>query len=191
MNGTHMLDCLLWFIGSEVVAIKGSVTNKIVRQKADDSIIGLLEFANGVYATAVHSCSKHPGHPPEQWLTGEIIGTEGSIKTIPYQGKAWLNTQDEYVDIELAKNPSREKDITAFVNAQTGAPADTPIAQSIIEEMSGVANEVAAFVKAIETGTEPPISNAHALAVIRSLLSIEESSRTGREVRLRIPYPKL
>ena len=185
MNGTHMMDCLLWFIDSEVVAVKGNVTNKIVRQKADDSLIALLEFANGVYATVVHSCSKDPGHPPEQWLTGEIIGTEGSIKTIPYQGKAWLNTQDEYEPIELGTDLSREKDITAFVNERTGSPIDTPIAQSIIEEILGVTNEVAAFVKAIETGTEPPISNTHALAVIKSLLAIEESSRTGREVRLR------
>ena len=96
-----------------------------------------------------------------------------------------MNTQDEYEPIELGTDLSREKDITAFVNERTESPADTPIAQSIIEEILGVTNEVAAFVKAIETGTEPPISNIHALSVIKSLLAIEESSRTGREVRLR------
>lgn len=185
MNVAHMMDCLLWFIGSEVVAVKGSVTNKIVRQKADDSIIALIQFANEVYATVVHSCSKCPEHPPEQWLTGEITGTEGSIKTIPYQGKAWLNIQDEYESIDIETDSSREKDITKFVNTQTGSPANTPVAQSIIEEISGVTIEIAAFVKAIETGTEPPISNKHALAVIEVILAIEESSHTGREVLLR------
>jgi predicted dehydrogenase len=185
MNGAHMVDCLLWFIGSELVAVKGSVTNTIVGQKADDSVIALLQFANGVYATVVHSCSKHPEHPPEQWLTGEIIGAEGRVKTIPYQGKAWLNTEDEYEPIELEKEAAKEKDIAAFVNTITGTPIDAPVAQSIIEEISGVTNEVAAFVTAIESGTEPPISNVHALAVIKALLAIEESARTGREARLR------
>ncbi len=98
---------------------------------------------------------------------------------------SWLNTEGEYEPTALEKDTSREKNITAFVNKRAGAPVNTPIAKSIIEEISGVTDEIAAFVKAIETRTEPPISNTHALSVIKSLLAIEGSSRTGREVRLR------
>jgi predicted dehydrogenase len=186
MNGAHIVDCLLWFVGSEVVAVKGSVTNRIMRQQADDSIIALIEFANGVYATVVHSGSKRPAPgPAEQWLTSVLTGTEGSLKTIPYQAKTWLNTEGEFEPVALETDAARAHAITTFVNMLTGSPAETPIAQSVIEEISGVTSEVAAFVQAIENGTEPPVSNAHALAVMEVILAVEESSRMGREVRLR------
>ena len=189
MNGAHMLDCLLWFVGSEVVAVKGSVTSKIVQQEADDSIIALLEFANGVYATVVHSGSKRPVQPPpEQWLIGETTGTEGAVRTVPYQGEAWLNTEGDYEPVDLGDDGSRAAEVAAFLQATDPATAPSSgaeVPRSAVEEMAGVASEVAAFIGAIESGAEPPVSNAHALAVMEAMLAVEESSRTGREVRLR------
>jgi len=161
------------------------VTDAIVQQKADDSIIAFVEFASGACATLAHSGSKRPEPPPpEQWMTTEITGTEGSLRVISYEGKAWLNTQGEDEPVPQERDAGKERAVAAFLNAESGKPADAPVAQSMIEQTAGIAAEVAAVVQAIETGSEPPVSNAHALAVVRTILAIEESSRTGREVRL-------
>lgn len=185
MNGAHMVDCLLWFIGSEVVSVKGSVTNTIIEQKADDSILAFLEFASGVCATLAHSGSKRPEpSPPEQWMTTEITGTEGSLKVISYEGKAWLNTQGEYEPVTIDRDLDRERAIAAFVNTEAGKPEDAPIAQSTIEQVAGIMDEVRAFVGAIEAGVEPPVGNRHSAAVMEAVFAVEGSSRAGHEVKL-------
>ena len=186
MNGAHMLDCLMWFVDSEVAAVKGSVTNKIVKQKADDSIVAFIEFTSGVCATLAHSGSKRPEPPPpEQWFTTEVTGTEGSARVISYEGKAWVNTQGEDKPVTQQRNAEQEQAVRAFLNAEAGRTADAPMAQSAIEQTSGIVDEVAAFAEAVALGYEPPVSNRHALAVMATILAVEESSRTGREVRLR------
>ena len=45
--------------------------------------------------------------------------------------------------------------------------------------------EIAAFVKAVQSGTELPVSNTHARSLVEVILAVEESLRTGREVQLR------
>ena len=185
MNGAHMLDCLIWFIGSPVVAVKGCVTNRIVGQKADDSIIAFLEFANGVCATLAHSGSKRPDPPPpEQYMATEIVGTEGSARVISYEGKAWVNTQGDDEEVPVGRDTDAEQAIVRFLNEKAGASPGTPVAQSAIEQVKGITDEIAAFVRSIDTGAETPVSNAHSLAVMEAVLAVEESSRTGREVRL-------
>ncbi|GIX07897.1 MAG: oxidoreductase [Candidatus Poribacteria bacterium] len=155
MNGAHMLDRLLWFLGSRVVSVKGMVSNRILGLNADDSVMALLEFENGAYATVQHCGWKRPERliGPDE-LIGEIVGTEGMIKTVPYQNRIWLRKENgEYQELD---------------------PGDR----------GGVTEELAAFVEAILTGRPEPIPNAHSREVVRLLLAVEESSRLGREVRL-------
>lgn len=185
MNGAHMLDLLIWLVGSEVAAVKASVTDKVVRQKADDSIIAFVEFANGVCATLAHSGSKRPDPPPpEQYMTTELVGTEGKLKVVSYEGQAWIDTDGEAVPLELDRDADREQAVRQFLNAENGKPADAPVPQSAVEQTTGIATEVAAFARAIAAGEELPVSNQQSIAVIKAMLAIEESSRTGREVRL-------
>ena len=185
MNGAHMVDCLLWFVGSPAVAVKAMVTNKIIGQNADDSILAFIEFANGTCATLAHTGTKKPEPPPaEQWLTTEVIGTEGSVKAISYEGQAWLNRDGTYERVTLASDAEREEKVVRFLNEESGSPIDTPLPQSAIEQTGGIWAEVSAFVVAINGGQAPPVSNSHALDVMRIILAVEESSRNGREILL-------
>ena len=117
-------------------------------------------------------------------MTTEITGTEGSLKVISYEGKAWLNTQGEYEPVAIDRDLDRERAIAAFVNTEAGKPEDAPVAQSTIEQVAGILDEVRAFVGAIEAGTEPPVSNRHSAAVMEAVLAVEGSSRAGHEVKL-------
>jgi predicted dehydrogenase len=53
-----------------------------------------------------------------------------------------------------------------------------------VERRDAMRDEIAAFAACVEHGTEPPISNRYARAIVEAMLAVEESSRTGREVRL-------
>lgn len=155
MNGSHMIDCLLWFIGAPLKAVKGSVTNKIFGLNADDSSIAILQFENDIYATIVHCGSKRPEQPPpEQWLTIEVTGVEGALKVVSYEGLLSLNLDGNYKSVDVT-------------------PQD------------GMTAEIGAFVRAIETGAPPPITNEFSRSIIEALLAVEQSSDTGREVLLR------
>ena len=74
--------------------------------------------------------------------------------------------------------------MAAFINREAGKPEDAPLAQSAIEQTSGILDEVAACVLAINSGSDLPISNPHARRVIEVILAVEQSAKTGREVRL-------
>lgn len=151
MNAAHMIDRLLWFVESEVVAVKGLVSNRIMKQKADDSAAAMIQFANDVYATIIHSGYAAP--KGEEWHVGEITLTKGMVKTVPGQS-AWVARDGKYEQIPVRRT-------------------------------SAMRDELAGFVQSIQNGTEPPVSNAHARAVVETMLAVEESSRTRREVRLR------
>jgi len=185
MNGAHMLDILLWFVPSPLVSVKGMVTSKIVEQQADDSVLAFFEFENGVCATLAHSGCKRPEPPPaEQYLTTETVGTEGTAGLVSYEGHGWINTDGEDVPVRPARDQDRVREVAAFLNREAGKPEDAPIAQSALEQTSGILDEVAAFVASVEADEDPPVSVQHARDVVEAILAVEESSRTGREVRM-------
>ena len=154
MNGAHIVDRLLFTLESQVAAVKGMVSRKIMRQNADDAVIALLEFENGAYASIVHAGHRKPERMMEKpGYIGEIVGTEGCVRTEPYRGNVWLMTDETYEPVDVPKG-------------------------------GGVAAEIAAFVRALKRGEPPPISNEHSKHVVEILLAVEKSSETGREVRL-------
>jgi predicted dehydrogenase len=84
----------------------------------------------------------------------------------------------------VQRNAERESAVAAFVNEEAGNSLDTPLAQSVIEQTTGILTEVEAFATSILRNEDPPVDLSHAVAVMRALLAIETSSHTGREVRL-------
>ena len=185
MNGAHMLDVLMWLIDSPVTSVKGNVTNTILQQEADDSVCAFLEFANGVSATLNHSGSKRPEPAPaEQWMTTQVIGTEGSARVVSYQGEAYVNCDGKDEPVSQERDAAREGAVAAFINEEAGNPAGMPLAQSAIEQTTGILNEVEAFADAILGDQDLPVGNQQALDVVRVMLAVEASSRSGREVRL-------
>jgi predicted dehydrogenase len=150
MNGAHMIDRLLFFVGSDIVCVKGMLSHRVLGQSCDDTSMALFQFTDGTYATAVHSGYKHP--TGAEWHVGEITATEGMLKAAGNQ--LWVSKEGKYEPVAV--------------------PAE-----------SALVREVAAFAECVRTGAEPPVSNAHSRAVVEALLAVEESSRTGREVRIR------
>ena len=96
-----------------------------------------------------------------------------------------MNCDGEYDPVSVERDHETEIAVTSFVNGINGTDPDSPVARSVVEEIAGVADEVSAFVSAIETRASLPVCNSYARAVMQVLLAVEESSRTGSEIRLR------
>jgi phthalate 4,5-cis-dihydrodiol dehydrogenase len=168
MNGPHMIDRMTMFIQSRVVAVKAMVGTHFVEHPTTDTGVALLQFANGVHATIQH-CGYIQG---VDRFEGEITGTRGQLKfSIRH---LWRSVDGQYVEVPVEARRPRTK-------------PDWPPEQRVDPVMG---NQFAAFVHAIRTGDEPPVSGHYGREIVRVLEACEESARTGCEVRLDEPTEK-
>jgi predicted dehydrogenase len=160
MNGSHMIDRMTFFVGSDVIAVKAMVGARFFDQPCTDCGVALLQFAGGVYATLVHA--GYRDHCGVDRFEAEITATDGQIK---FDGRnLWRSQEDRYAPVEIAAAPPPLKP------GVTCPPT--------------FALQTAAFADAILNDAEPPIPGEYGRQVVRVLNACEESGRTGREVRL-------
>jgi phthalate 4,5-cis-dihydrodiol dehydrogenase len=162
MNGPHMIDRMMMFIGRDVIAVKAMVGTHFVDVPATDTGMALLEFAGGVHATLQH-CGYTNG---VNKFEAEITGTKGQLRLTTTQ--LWQSRDGKYEEVPL--EPS-------LPPLKSDWPADH-------SPGSTFANQLAAFVHSVQTGEEPPISARYGREIVRVLEACEESARLGREVRL-------
>ena len=152
MNGNHMIDRLIWFTGSRVVAVKAWIGNPLLGLKSDDSSVAVLEHANGLLSTLTHA-----GYDvgDERWI-GEFVCTRGMVKvsTFPPNPGLWAARQNTYEPVPFT-------------------------------EFDSMAAEFRAFGECVRDKTAEPVAPEHARHVLEVMLAAEESSRRGREVRLK------
>ena len=70
----HTLDLLLWLFG-DVVCVQAQKKTALHKIEAEDTLVALLEFANGATGVFQATTSVYPGYPRRVELTGE----EGTI----------------------------------------------------------------------------------------------------------------
>lgn len=162
MNGPHMIDRMLMFIRSDVTAVKAMVGTHFVDVPATDTGMALLEFANGVHATIQH-CGYTNGVDK---FEAEITGTKGQLRLTTRQ--LWQSRDGKYEEVTLEPT---------LPHLKPDWPADR-------SPGSTFGNQLAAFVHAIQSGAEPPITARYGREIVRVLEACEESARLGREVRL-------
>jgi len=165
MNGSHMIDRLLFFLESEVVAVKAKIGNPVFGLTATDAGVAFLEFASGACATIMHVGFRDGVNRFE----AEITGTEAQLKFSGDQGggsELWLSKERKWEAISVS-------------------PLDLPTKPGVSLPASVFfAAEVREFALSILEGRPPSITGDYGRQVVRVLDACEESSRTGREVRL-------
>lgn len=155
MDGTHMIDRLLWHLGGKVVSVKAMNGNPIYPEiPADDTAMAFLQFDNGIVATI----SRIAYRTGITQYGADYFGTNGQIKyRLPYgrHGEVglWVGQNEVWDPIEVTPNNSMVDQFNAFLDA-------------------------------IENGTPPAVSVDHGVEVIRVMEGIERSAETGREVVL-------
>jgi predicted dehydrogenase len=160
MDGSHMIDRLLWILGSDVSSVSARVGNFTHPQiPADDTAMCFLRWKHGPVATISRIAFDHGKGFTE--YGADYFFTKGQAKFRLAYGRGptqkdgvWIGKNDEWVEVPISKT------------------------DSLVDEFKD-------FAKAIESGArQPPIQMAHGRQVIEVLEATEESSRTGREVIL-------
>jgi predicted dehydrogenase len=153
MDGTHMIDRLLWHLGGKVESVKAMNGNPVYPEiPADDTAMAFLQFDNGVVATI----SRIAYRTGITQYGADYFGTNGQIKyRLPYgqHGEVglWVGQNEVWEPIPV----EREDSLTAQFNA---------------------------FLDSVEQGKPPAVSVDHGTEVIRVMDAIERSGETGREV---------
>jgi predicted dehydrogenase len=73
-QGVHTVDLLLWLWG-DVTAVQADMAAKLHKIESEDTLVALLEFANGAFGTLIATTSVYPGYPRRV----ELTGSEGTL----------------------------------------------------------------------------------------------------------------
>lgn len=173
MNGSHMIDRMIFFIESDVVAVKAMVGAYFFDQPATDAGMAILQFRNGVYATLAHA--GYRDHCGVERFEAEITATQGQVR---FDGRRlWRSCDDRYVEVEVP-------DMMAALRPEFTPAGVAESAKEVMVPSPTLALQMAAFADSILNNTEPPVTGEYGREVVRVLNACEESGRTGREVRL-------
>lgn len=164
MNGPHMIDRLCFFLDSEVVAVKATIGSPVFGLSATDMGAAFLQFASGVCAQITHVGYRDGVNRFE----AEVTGTEGQLKISGDRGGGrtlWRSRNGQWEEI-TAPLPELSLKPEAVLPSPTFGVQLREFARAVLEE-------------------RPPLVTAeYGRQVVRVLEACEESSRTGREVRL-------
>jgi predicted dehydrogenase len=162
MNGSHMIDRLLFLLQRRVVAVKAKIGNPVYGLSTDMGI-AYLDFEGGLGATIAH-CGYREGVNQFQ---AEITGTEGQIKISGDRmggTEFWISRNGKW--------------------ASQAVPAPATETRNGTQEVSPFTLEVREFARSLIEGRPPSVTAEYGREVVRAMTACEESSRTGREVRL-------
>src|SRR6266542_2255882 len=163
MNGAHMIDRLTFILNSRVAAVKAFVGTRyhVGKIKTDDCAMAYLEMESGVPCTLAHTGFRDkPGAGIEQGGgVVEISCTEAMLKV----------------------NNSRELYRTVPGPEGKGGQWE----QVPLEPVNTAAKELECLIRNIERDEPETVSVEQARQIVAVTEACEESTRTGREVRIK------
>jgi UDP-N-acetyl-2-amino-2-deoxyglucuronate dehydrogenase len=159
-QAVHTLDLMLWMFG-EVKAAQAICKTALHAIEAEDTLIAMLEFANGALGVLQATTSVIPGYPRRL----ELSGSEGTL----------IIEQDRLLTADL-KNPSPDllKSSEADKNPSSASPivSDARGHQAVLED----------FLRAIRTNTKPRCDGQEGRRSLAVVQAIYEACRTGKRV---------
>jgi UDP-N-acetyl-2-amino-2-deoxyglucuronate dehydrogenase len=159
-QAVHTLDLMLWMFGG-VKTVQAACKTALHAIEVEDTLIAMLEFANGALGVLQAATSVFPGYARRL----ELSGSEGTI----------IIEQDRLLAADL-KNPSAEllKSSEADKNLSLSSPivSDARGHQAVLED----------FLRAIQTNTKPRCDGEEGRRSLAMVQAIYEACRTGERV---------
>jgi predicted dehydrogenase len=164
----HNVDLLSWMMGPVTHIAGFTATLAHERIEVEDTAVACLRFANGALGVIQAATSVHPGLP-------KTIAVHGDHGTVVIE-------QDDVLRWELTPETAEDQAIKEQFAQKTGASggSSNPAAISHV----GHARQLADFVRAIETSTEPLVDGREGRKAVEIILGIYRSAETGRTVEL-------
>jgi len=159
-QGVHTVDLLLWLWG-DVAAVQAKMSASLHKIEAEDTLVALLEFANGAFGTLIATTSVFPGYPRRV----ELTGSEGTLAI----------EQDLLVRADLHKpDPS-------LIHNEPG-DQDVRAASAAVNDIRGHQAALEDFLRAIRTHSRPACDGREARRSIALIEAIYAAARTATRV---------
>ena len=170
MNGSHMLDRLMFFAGSPVAAVNARIGNPVFGLSSDTAT-AFIRFQSGLCATLSHTGFREGVNR----FQAELTGTEGQLKLDGDWGGGdhfWRAREGKWEEVP---HPPVELALKAGAELPR-IPNGQPMYHFILEMQE--------FARSIIEDREPSVSAEWGREIVSVMDACEESSRTGREVRM-------
>ncbi len=159
-QGVHTVDLLLWLWG-DVVAVQAKMASSLHKIESEDTLVALLEFANGALGTLIATTSIFPGYPRRV----ELSGSEGTLAI----------EQDLLVRADLHKpDPSLIRNEAGDQNPSAASPT--------VSDIRGHKAALEDFLRAIETNGQPACKGREGRRSVALVEAIYEAARSGTRV---------
>src|SRR6202795_2892979 len=156
----HTLDLMLWIFGA-VKAVQATCRTTLHAIEAEDTLIAMLEFANGALGVLQAATSAFPGYPRRL----ELTGSEGTL-IIEQDRLLAADLKGPFPD--LLKSSEAEKNPSSFSPVVSDARGH----QAVLED----------FLRAIRTNTKPRCDGQEGRRSLALVQTIYEACRTGKRV---------
>jgi len=155
----HTVDLLLWLFG-DVVSVQAQKKTALHKIEAEDTLVALLEFANGAMGVLQATTSAYPGYPRRL----ELTGSEGTV----------IIEHDRLLASDSRNKASELKSLGDDQNASASSAA--------VSDVRGHRAVIEDFIDAIRTNREPRCSGVEGLRSVALVEKIYEACRLGKRV---------
>jgi len=157
----HTVDLLLWLFG-DVVSVQAQKKTALHKIEAEDTLVALLEFANGAMGVLQATTSAYPGYPRRL----ELTGSEGTV----------IIEHDRLFASDSRNKASELKSLGDDQNASASSAA--------VSDVRGHRAVIEDFIDAIRTNREPRCSGVEGLRSVALVEKIYEACRLGKRVEV-------
>jgi predicted dehydrogenase len=164
----HMIDMLQHLMG-HVNSVKAYTATLAHSIEVEDTAAAVLQFANRALGVIYGTTASFPG----QFRRLEITGNSGTVVLVENSFTVWQFADERKEDKEMLKK---------FGKIAGGGGVSDPAAIPFEPH----AKNIAAFVKAIETGKAFEIDGPEARKSVEIILAIYESAKTGKEIPIHL-----
>jgi UDP-N-acetyl-2-amino-2-deoxyglucuronate dehydrogenase len=159
-QGIHTADLLLWMYG-DVVSVQASCKTALHKIEVEDTLVALLEFANGATGVLQASTSAYPGYPRRL----ELTGSEG---TVIIEQDRLLAADLRSASPELLQSTEADKNPSAF----SPVVSDVRGHQAVLED----------FIRAMETNSEPQCDGIEGRRSVALVEAIYAACKSGKKI---------
>jgi UDP-N-acetyl-2-amino-2-deoxyglucuronate dehydrogenase len=159
-QAVHTLDLMLWIFG-EVKAVQAICKTALHAIEAEDTLIAMLEFANGALGVLQATTSVFPGFPRRL----ELSGSEGTL----------IIEQDRLLTADLKSPPPdllKSSEVDKNLSSYSPMVSDARGHRAVLED----------FLRAIRTNTKPRCDGQEGRRSLALVQMIYEACRTGKRV---------
>jgi UDP-N-acetyl-2-amino-2-deoxyglucuronate dehydrogenase len=159
-QGIHTVDLLIFLLG-DIVAVQAKMTTALHTIESEDTLVALLEFANGAMGTLVATTSAYPGYPRRL----ELSCSEGTVVL-------------EHDRIVLADLRQPMPELLGNEEGDLNASAASPV----VSDVRGHQALLEDFIRAVQTGSDPICDGREGRRSLAVVEAIYEASRTRKRV---------